>query len=84
MKVEDSLWFCRVEAPLSVTGYCETMVKQSDLEDHLKRQHRIRPTDPLDLIKHFTLARGSHHGKPPGRGKVDDQTYKMFDKGDFR
>lgn len=85
MTVDGSMWFCKVGVDQSVTGFCDVMVKQADLESHLWQNHRIRETEPLGVIRHFLLARGSDHGKPPGRGKVDDQTPEMFVKGkDFR
>lgn len=80
-KTDGALWICRVESLGSLTGTCDVMVPQEDLEKHLWTDHRKRETTPEKVIGWFLLARGSHHGKPPRLGKAEDTTMPMFEKG---
>jgi hypothetical protein len=81
--VDDALWICRVGKIGSITGFCDVVVPQPDLEKHLWSDHRKRETTPEKVISWFLLVRGSHHGKPPRLGKAEDATMEMFGKGEF-
>ncbi len=82
-KIDDALWICRVPKAGSLTGFCDVMVPQTDLEKHLWSDHRKREATPEKVIGWFLLARGSHHGKPPRLGKTEDATMEMFGKDDW-
>lgn len=78
--MDDAEWYCQVD----MDGLpCMTVVKQPDMERHLNG-HRIWPSTPDEVRSRYTLARGSHHGKPPRLSKTDDETLPMFDRKDFR
>lgn len=79
-KVEGSEWRCIARSLESETGTCDVVVEQTLMEEHLRREHRRSLLSPGDVIAGFVLVRGAPaRGKPPGLGKIDDQTPTMFD-----
>jgi hypothetical protein len=86
--VDDALWYCQVRVTKdSYDGPCLEQVRQDGMEDHLHTVHRVSRMEmraPYDVIGRFTLARGSHHGKPPRQPATDDKTIEMFGKDEFR
>ena len=84
MKVENSVWRCTVPMTNSVTGECDTLLIQQDMEEHLRRDHLKAPTTPADVVQHFVLIRTAEISRGPGRRKaVKDQTEPMFSREDF-
>lgn len=86
-KVEFSQWRCVVPVRASETGSCDEVVIQMNLEEHLRKDHRLKPRGPQHVIEHFVLLRSSDlsRARPPRRPAVKDTTMEMFQKGvDFR
>jgi hypothetical protein len=60
------------------------VVKQQEMEEHLRAAHRMKGLTPEQVWAMFALVRGAPaRGKPPGLGKTDDQTMHLFDRSDF-
>ena len=84
-KVENSQWRCTVPSRESETGSCDVVVTQQEMEAHLRGDHKRSLLSPGDVIPYFVLVRSSDLGRGPGRrGKIDDETMTMFERGDFR
>jgi hypothetical protein len=84
-KIEGSEWRCIVPSRESETGTCDVVVEQTAMEAHLRAEHKRSLLSPGDVIPFFVLVRGApSRGRPPGLGKVDDDTLTMFDREDFR
>jgi hypothetical protein len=82
-RVDDSEWRCRHPHD-SATGECDVVVKQQEMEEHLRAAHRMKNLTPEQVWAMFILVRGAPgRGKPPGLGKTDDQTMPLFDRSDF-
>jgi hypothetical protein len=85
-KVEHSIWRCTQPMSKSITGECDAMVIQQNMEIHLIEAHGITGFTPTDVAATFVLIRTGEVSRGPGRRKViQDQTEPMFTPGkDFR
>ena len=86
--MEHSIWRCthRSLREDGTVGECDETMEQAEMEAHLISAHRYTASviKVEDVIRHFVLVRTADSRGPGRRGKTEDQTEPMFDRGDFR
>jgi hypothetical protein len=83
VKVENSIWRCTFPVKASITGTCDALMVQQEMEKHLKSDHGYSTIrSPMEVLEQFVLIRTAEVPRGPGRrGKVEDETLPMFEKG---
>jgi len=86
VKVDNSWWRCTRPVDKSITGECDAIIIQQQMESHLASDHGLVGLKPVDVVQTFVLIRTAEVKRgPERRDTVDDETIPMFERGkDFR